>query len=127
MHPSLQIPNTKIVAHQQLRAHLRGSGALDEAAVLERVGAAQAVAGSVRHTERLANRHWTLVYLQDNPDWQGAAILVDKPRQGGQVVLPDLGLEAPMHLERDMPLNSEFTVAVKGINLPRLEVHLEQR
>lgn len=62
-----------LVVHQQLRAHLRAEAGLSEQALMERVGAADAVSGSVRWAERNAINHWTLVYLQQNPDWQGRA------------------------------------------------------
>ena len=74
-----------LVLHQQLRAYHQGELLLDEAAVLERVGAAEAVSGSIRSAERRSNRHWTLVYLQQNPDWQGEGIIVD--RRGPQSII----------------------------------------
>ena len=45
---------------------------------MERVGAAHASSREVRYTERLANEHWTAVYLQRNPKWTGEGIVVDR-------------------------------------------------
>jgi exoribonuclease-2 len=115
-----------LVVHQQLRAWLRGDELLDSTAVMERVGAADAVSGLVRQAERQANAHWTLVYLQQNPDWTGEGILVD--RRGGREVLliPALDWETQIHLKRNLSLNSAVSLAIKNVNLPHLEAHFRQ-
>jgi exoribonuclease-2 len=113
-----------LVAHQQLRAYLRGDGLLDGNQVLERVGAAAAVSGTLRRAERLARRHWTLVYLLQNPGWQGEAVLVELRDRRGILLIPELDLEAPAHLRQDAPLNSRLPVRIGGVDLPELNVAL---
>ena len=113
-----------LVAHQQLRAHLRGEPPLEEQALLERVGAAAAVSRDVRRAERLARRHWTLVYLTQNPDWHGEGVVVDKRDRRVTLLIPELDLEVRMHMRGDIALNSIVPVAVKGVNLAELEVYL---
>ncbi len=114
-----------LVAHQQLRAFLQGREPLGSTALLERVGAAAAVGGSVRQAERLAERHWTLVYLMQHPDWRGEGVLVEvRPRRRGTVLIPDLGVTASLHLPRPMPLNSTLALVLKGLNLAELDLHL---
>ena len=112
-----------LVVHQQLRAYALGQTLLDDQQVLERVGAAEAVTSGVRQTERLCNRHWTLVYLMQHPDWTGDAILVDRRDRRSLVVIPALGLEVPIHLDADLPLNSELSLCLEGVNLPHLSAH----
>ena len=114
-----------MVVHQQLRAWLRGEGVLDGTAVMERVGAADAVSGAVRQAERLSNHHWTLVYLQQNPDWQGEGIVVEKRGKQDVVLLPDLDLETRLHQKGEVGLNGRVTVAIKNVNLPKLEAHFK--
>ncbi len=114
-----------LVVHQQLRAYLCGEGLLDAGKVLERIGATDAIAGSVRHAERLARRHWTLVYLLQRPGWRGEGILVDQRRRTGTVLIPELDLDARVHLRRDLPLNSPVPLALRGINLALLEAHFQ--
>jgi exoribonuclease-2 len=113
-----------LVAHQQLRAHLRGESPLQAQDLLERVGAAAALSQDVRRAERLARRHWTLVYLKQNPEWQGGGILVDKRDRRGRVLIPELDLEAQVHLRQDLPLNSPVSLVLKGVNLAELEAYL---
>ncbi len=112
-----------LVVHQQLRAWLRGDEGLDDTAVMERVGAASAVSGSVRYVERQANAHWTVVYLEQNPDWSGEGIVID--RRGGRdlVLMPALDWETQMRHKEKRALNTMVQVALKDTNLPRLEAH----
>lgn len=132
-----------LVVHQQIRAWLRrasrsegaagGEGnlpgsdlcgdPLDTAQIVERVGATVAAAGSVRSAERLSRLHWTLVYLLQNPGWQGEGILVDRTDLRGTVTIPALALEARVHLPRELPLNSTLRLSLNEVNLPGLAAH----
>jgi exoribonuclease-2 len=112
-----------LVAHQQLRAHLRGSGILDTQALLERIGAAEAVTGNVGYAERLARQHWTIVYLMQRPHWRGEGVLVEVRGDRGIVLIPELAWEARVHLRGEIPLNSVVTVGIQGVNLPLLEAY----
>lgn len=109
-----------LVVHQQLRAHLKGMVPLSTSELMERIGAAEAVAGSVSRAERLAEEHWTLVYLMQHPDWQGEAVLVDKWDRRGRLLIPELGLEYQMQLREDWSLNSTVELNVVDVDLPRL-------
>ena len=58
-----------LVVHQQLRAYLRAEEMLDTQALLERLGASEGISSTANRAEQLAERHWTLVYLLQHPDW----------------------------------------------------------
>jgi Exoribonuclease R len=112
-----------LVVHQQLRAYLAGHALLGTQEILERVGAAEAITGSVRRAERLSNQHWTLVYLLKNPDWRGAGILVERQGSRGVVLIPDLGLEAQVHVRREPALDEVLSLGLNGVDLPGLTAH----
>lgn len=114
-----------LVAHQQVRAYLREQPLLDSQAVLERIGAAEAALGNIRQVEGLSARHWTLVYLLQHPKWRGEGAVVDRRGASGKVLIPELGLEASVHLPADVPLNSNVPLALHGVNLPLLEPHFQ--
>ncbi len=116
-----------LVVHQQLRAYLRSQPILSAQAMIERLGNAEAITGVVNQAESLARRHWTLVYLLQHPGWQGEGILVEKNGLRGYVIIPELALEAPLHLNQDLPLDSSIPLEVRGLNLPELEVHFACR
>jgi exoribonuclease-2 len=112
-----------LVAHQQLRAYLRDEPLLDTSEILERLGAAEAMVGTVTQAERLARKHWTLVYLRRHPDWRGQAILVEKRGLRGLVIIPELDLEAYVYLPDELPLDSVLSLALSRIDLAELEAH----
>ncbi len=115
-----------LVAHQQLRAMLAGRPMLDEAALLERIGAAEAVGGAVRRAEQLARQHWTLVYLQQQqPAWRGEGVIVEKMGLRATVLIPDLAWELRVHLREDLPLDSVVSVSYNGANLALLDGHFK--
>jgi len=109
-----------LVVHQQLRAHLDGRPLLQNQELVERIGAAEAVAGSVSRAERLSDEHWTLVYLMQHPDWCGEAILVDKWDRRGRFLIPELDLQCQMQLREDWSLNSTVQLRVVDVDLPTL-------
>jgi exoribonuclease-2 len=110
-----------LVVHQQLRSHLHGKSPLGMQEVLDRIGATEAVIGSVRQVEQLSNRHWTHVYLRWHPRWRGEGILVDKHAASGKFLIPQLALEVQAHLPTDLPLDSTVTLILSGVDLPRLD------
>jgi exoribonuclease-2 len=109
-----------LVAHQQLRAWLKGERPLSQGEVLERVGAAEAVADLVREGERRSKLHWTLLYLMEK-GYEGPGVLVE--RRGGQGVflLPELGLTAQVALSGPLTLNAEVRLRFLEADLPALE------
>jgi exoribonuclease-2 len=109
-----------LVAHQQLRAWLKGERPLSQGEVLERVGAAEAVADLVREGERRSKLHWTFLYLMEK-GYEGPGVLVE--RRGGQGVflLPELGLTAQVALSGPLALNAEVRLRFLEADLPALE------
>ncbi|MCP5050223.1 MAG: RNB domain-containing ribonuclease [bacterium] len=114
-----------LVVHQQLRAFLKGEPLLDEQELMLRVGAAEAVLQTLNRTERFSNQHWTLVYLMQNPQWQGEGILVEHSQRRSLVLIPGLGLEVPVHLSKPPGLNARLNLGNARIDLPHLSVHFK--
>jgi exoribonuclease-2 len=115
-----------LVVHQQLRAFLSGQPLLDEQEILERVGAAEAVRGDVRYVERLANEHWTLVYLQQHPGWQGEGIVVEQYGQRSKLLIPELAYETQIYLRDNLPLNGVVQLEVGEVNLAERTAHFRE-
>jgi exoribonuclease-2 len=114
-----------LVAHQQLRAFLRGGERLDAQALVTRVGAAETAAAGVRRAERLSRLHWTLVYLQRHPGWRGEGVLVEKRLPRGTVLIPDLALEARVKVAEDVAPDSVVPLRLTGIELPEREAYFK--
>jgi exoribonuclease II len=108
-----------LVVHQQLRGHLAGAPLLTSAEIIERIGEVEPAITAARQAENLSNRHWTLLYLERQPGWQGEAVLVDRRGQSGVFVIPELAMEAQMHLPAGLPLDSRVTLVLRSVDLPR--------
>jgi exoribonuclease-2 len=109
-----------LVAHQQLRAWLKGEKPLSQEALLERVGAAEAVADGVREAERKSKLHWTLLYLKEE-GYEGPGVLVEKRGGQGVFLLPELALTAQVALSQPLPMNAEVRLRFLEADLPNLE------
>ena len=107
-----------LLAHQQVRAHLRGAPVLDAGEVTLRLGTADAVSGAVRMAERLSNAHWTMVYLMQNPQWTGEGVVVEQKPGRDVVLIPALAWETELYGRRSRPLNSVVRLAVESVDLP---------
>jgi exoribonuclease-2 len=115
-----------LVAHQQVRAALAGRTLLDESAMIERVGATEAVGGAVRRAEQLARQHWTLVYLLQE-GWSGQGVIVEKVGLRATVLIPELAWETRVHLRADLPLDSRVQVTFTGADLSALDAYFKLR
>ncbi|RTG98487.1 RNB domain-containing ribonuclease [Thermus scotoductus] len=109
-----------LVAHQQLRAWLKGEKPLSQEEVLQRVGAAESMADLVREAERKSKLHWILVYLMEK-GYEGRGILVEKRGGQGIFLLPELGLTAQVALAKPLPLDAEVRLRFLEADLSRLE------
>ncbi len=107
-----------LLAHQQVRAHLRGEPVLDTSELTLRLGTADAVSGAVRTAERLSNAHWTMVYLLQNPDWTGEGVVVEQKPGRDVVLIPELAYETELYGRRPRALNSVVRLAVESVDLP---------
>jgi exoribonuclease II len=109
-----------LIAHQQLRAHIQGHDLLTSQEILQRLGAADTVARSMRQVERLSNQHWTMVYLAETPQWRGEGIIVETDGTQSTVLIPDIGLETHLHCQHSLPLNTRVPIVLGGSNIPEL-------
>lgn len=118
-----------MVVHQQLRRHLKlqqssqAEPLLTQADILARIGSADAITGTLRQTERLSNTHWILVYLRQNPEWQGEGVIIEKFGSRDLVLIPALAYETEMYLRKGIALDERIAVTVSDVNLPELTAH----
>jgi len=111
-----------LIVLQQLRNHITGKPILNEDQVVERVALFESVSGSVVSAERMSNLHWKLVFLMQNPDWEGRAVYVGKKDKQAVFLVPDLAMEVLMPVKKDLSLNGEIRITPDIIDLANLEV-----
>lgn len=110
-----------LVVHQQLRLHLQGAPLLTAAQIVERIGEIEQPVSAARQAEAQSDKHWTLAYLQRQPNWRGKAVLVDRRGANGVFIIPALAYETSAHLNADLPLDTEVTLALRSVDLARLD------
>ena len=107
------------MAHQQLRAHLRGERGIPGDGLLERVGAAEAVRHANRKAERESNTHWKLAWLMRRPGWRGEGIAVDRRGRKTLFSISELALDVGVSVQ-NVPLDQAVTLECIGVDLPNL-------
>lgn len=112
-----------LIVHQQLRAFLSKQPILEHEALVERIGLADEGSFSARKAERYSNQHWKMIYLQQNQEWQGEAIVVMQDERKTTVVLPDLALEPKLRRQDNLVLDESVTVQVQSVNIPDLQAY----
>lgn len=112
-----------LVAHQQLRAFIDGRPLLNKDTMLERIAAGDAAAGASVKAERKSNLHWTLVYLTQNPQWEGNAVVVELKGKQALCLIPSLAQETLLTPSRTVALNDTIKVRAGNIDIPNLSVN----
>ncbi|MBC8205976.1 MAG: RNB domain-containing ribonuclease [Kiritimatiellales bacterium] len=115
-----------LLVHQQLRAHLGGQPLISEADMLARMAEAELGGGNTSMAERLSNRHWTLLHMQQHPETIYRGVLVDKRDDRGTVLIPELAIDVKIRRIADLPLDAEVNVQLTRINLPELDLSCRQ-
>lgn len=111
-----------LIAHQQLRAHLNQSPLLDKDTMLERISAGDAAMSASIKAERSTRLHWTIVYLLQNPEWTGKAVVVELRGKQAVILIPELAQETIIIPKETVALNDELIVKAGKLNLPELEL-----
>lgn len=112
-----------LVAHQQLRAFIDGRPLLNKDTMLERIAAGDAAAGASVKAERKSNLHWTLVYLTQNPQWEGDAVVIELKGKQALCLIPSLAQETLLTPSRTVALNDTIKVRAGNIDIPTLSVN----
>ncbi|MEW8450944.1 MAG: exoribonuclease II [gamma proteobacterium symbiont of Ctena orbiculata] len=112
-----------LLAHQQLRAHLKGDQVLDIHALSARIAQSELGSTANRKTERVSNDHWRLIYLRDNPGWQGEAVIVAKEGERATVLLPSIAMEAKVRIRGEAGLNDRIRLKPREIDIPDLSCY----
>lgn len=119
-----------LLAHFQIKAHLRGDSLPFSSDELQNI--LFSVADSAYEatlTERQTNRYWSLEYLRRNTDqvWQGLVLRWLKEDDNlGIILLEELGLELPHRFERNVMLGDRLDVQVTRADPYRDEIRFRE-
>jgi exoribonuclease-2 len=112
-----------LLAHQQLRAHLKGSEVVDIHSLSERIAQSEMGSMANRKTERVSNEHWRLIYLRDNPGWQDEAVVVAKEGERATVLIPSIAMDAKVRIRGEVGLNDRIRLKPREIDIPDLSCY----
>ena len=115
-----------LVSHRQLLNYIDGKPLTPAADLIVKIAAGDVSGRACVSAERASRQHWTLVYLLQNPDWRGTAVVLDATGKKAHIFIPSLGYEGDMTLDTEPELNQELTVKVRRIRLAYLQVFFEQ-
>ena len=113
-----------LVVHQQLRRFLNSETLFTGSEILTRIGESEAGIKAARQVESLSNNHWKCVYLMQNANWQGEAIIIEK-QQGNRVTvfIPGLSLIKKLTLVKSAELDSTITVTLSDVKLATQDIY----
>jgi exoribonuclease-2 len=112
---------TDLLAHQQIRAVLRGESPLDDDELLQRLMAGEAAAQASVQAERASHAHWTAVYLADKIGSQWEAVVLDRKGPKTAVIIPALALETLVGLKDALEPNDPVTLTLLSVRIPLAE------
>ena len=107
-----------LLTHQQLRNFVTGKEILSAQAVSEHMGESNESSLVIRRSERQSNMHWKLVYLRDNPDWSGEAVVVELDERRVTLLLPALAMETRIRPKASLVLDQRLQVKLRDVDLP---------
>jgi exoribonuclease II len=120
---------TDLLAHFQLKAHLRGDPLpFSPQEMNEITQGVSTVAYEATLVERQTKRYWVLEYLSRHSRtlWNGILLRWLREHENlGLIMLEDLGIELPMRFERPPALGNRFLVRVLHASARQDEIHLE--
>lgn len=121
---------TDLLAHFQLKAHLRGDSLPFSSTQLQEI--LYSIATSTQEAtlvERQTNRYWALEYLRRNANevWQVLVLRWLREEENlGLILLEDLGLELPHRFERQVSLGDRLEVQVSRADPHRDEIRFRE-
>lgn len=110
-----------LVCQHQLLNFIDGKKLLDTHELFTKIAAGDAAVKNCSHAERASKKHWTLIYLLQNPEKTYEAVIVEILNNGAKIYIPQLDTESEIRLKGAFSLNGTITVKAKTIDLPKLE------
>jgi len=109
-----------LLAHIQIKAHLRGeTPPLTHEELAQLLNALEPAIAEANQVERQTNRYWTLEFLRRHAGETWRAMLLDWLREHerlGLILLEDVGIKLPMRFERAINPGDGLWVRVEGVD-----------
>ena len=111
-----------LVSHQQLSLFLENRKTMDKETLFDKIAQGDIAASECIKAERESCIHWKLVYLLQNPQWQGEAVIVETGIPKAKILIPELAMESQINVPGNLQLNDRIKVKAENIELWNLKV-----
>ena len=111
-----------LVSHQQLSLFLENRKTMDKETLFDKIAQGDIAASECIKAERESCIHWKLVYLLQNPQWQGEAVIVETGTPKAKILIPELAMESQINIPGNLQLNDRIKVKAENIELWNLKV-----
>jgi exoribonuclease-2 len=117
---------TDLLAHIQIRAFLRGAGALQDETIsadelYAKMATGEAAAITVNQAERASRNHWIMVYLSGQKDSVWDAVALEKKGNRWAALIPALALETQVSFRKEIEPNEPIKLVLKSVHIPQGE------
>ena len=114
-----------LLAHQQLSNFINDKPILDLEKMKEIIGINNATMADVGRTTRFSNDHYKCLYLMQNKNWQGEAIVVDTRGDKALIMMPEIGMMTQIKFKELPKLDDAVQVKVSSVNLVERSVNFK--
>ena len=112
-----------LLVHQQIRAFLANKELIDAKEMEEKMTESEFTSLNCTMAGRLSTKHWKLFYIKHLSNKEFKGILLDKRNGKGIVSLADIAVDVKIHNVKSIDLDSELTIKITDINIPKLELY----
>ena len=106
-----------LLAHQQLSNFVLGKPTLNQQKVKEIIAITNATIPDISKTTRASNEHYKCLYLMQNPQWQGEAVVVDTRGGKALFLIPELAMMTQIKFKTLPALDEKITLKVSKVDL----------
>ena len=106
-----------LLAHQQLSNFVLGKPTLNQQKVKEIIAITNATMPDIGKTTRASNEHYKCLYLMQNPQWKGEAVVVDTRGGKALFLIPELAMMTQIKFKTTPALDEKITLKVSKVDL----------
>ncbi|PIE97530.1 MAG: ribonuclease II [Treponema sp.] len=115
-----------LVSHQQLLKFIDGESLIPKDDFLHRIALGDQATRQAILATRSSKLHWTLVYMQQNPNITYEAIVLENTVNYTHIIIPELAFEYNIKLKSKKMLNEKLNVRTESVNIPFQNVVLKE-
>ncbi len=114
-----------LLVQQQLVRFINNQTTLDDNQVKQRINQVNAVISRVNKATRQSIEHFKCMFLKQNKNWRGKAIIVDLVGNKATVLIPEIAMVTQLKLKSKAQLEDEIELGAVSINLENRSINFK--